>query len=230
MTAPPPPAPPFRRRDRADEGGGWPGDRCPPAPLVLAGELCLPAGGVPDGARLVLGDVLAVAPDLTPAHRAAAVALLLPHGHGVLVRATAAWVWTGEPSLRPARADLAVPPAPPALPGPRPAAGPLAPWPSAAPGGRRGRRGRAWPGWRSRSPPPRPPSAPAACPRRWPDAASSPWSAGPGWTSTRSPSCCGRRPGRALLPRPGRRGAAPAGLAGPAYPAVTSRWTPEVTR
>ena len=102
---------------------GWPADRCPPAPLVLAGELCLPPGTAPEGARAVVGDVLVVGPDLTPAHRAAALALLLPHGHGVLVRATAAWVWTGEPSIRPARADLAVPPSPPPLPGPRPAPG-----------------------------------------------------------------------------------------------------------
>ena len=121
MTAPAPPAPPPRWPEPRDDAGGWPGDRCPPFPLVLAGELCLPPGTVPEGARRVLGDVLAVAPDLTPAHRAAALALLLPHGHGVLVRATAAWVWTGEPSLRPARADLAVPPSPPGLPGPRPA-------------------------------------------------------------------------------------------------------------
>lgn len=106
-------------------GDAWPGDLCPPAPLVLAGELCLPPAAapepVPEGARPVLGDVLVVAPRVTASHRAAALALLLPHRHGVVVRATAAWVWTGAPCLRPCRVDLAVPPSPPGLPGPGPA-------------------------------------------------------------------------------------------------------------
>ena len=75
---------------------------------------------MPDGARHVVGDVHAVATVVTATHRAAALALLLPHGHGVLVRSTAAWVWTGEASLRPGRVDLALPPSPPAVPGQRP--------------------------------------------------------------------------------------------------------------
>lgn len=98
----------------------WARDRCPPAPLVLRGELCLPAGAWPEGASHVVGDVHAVAAVVTGTHRATALSLLLPGGHGVLVRSTAAWVWTGEPSLRPGRVDLALPPSAPDVPGQRP--------------------------------------------------------------------------------------------------------------
>ncbi len=101
----------------------WSVDRCPPAPLVRSDQLCLPPGAEAEGAHHVLGDVLAVGPTVTAAHRAAALALLLPHRHGVVVRATAAWLWSGAPGLRPCRADLAVPPGAPPVPGPPPAAG-----------------------------------------------------------------------------------------------------------
>lgn len=98
----------------------WCPDRCPPAPFVLAGELCLPTRDPPRGAQHVLGGVHVVAPEVTTGHRATAVALLLPRSHGVVVRATAAWVWSGEPTLRPSRIDLALPPSAPGLPGHRP--------------------------------------------------------------------------------------------------------------
>ncbi|WP_340293303.1 hypothetical protein, partial [Aquipuribacter hungaricus] len=94
--------------------------RCPPPPLVRAGELCLPPGAEPQAARHVLGDVLVVAPQVTPEHRARALALLLAPAHGGVVRASAAWLWTGDPSLRPARVDLAPAPSAPPVPGPRP--------------------------------------------------------------------------------------------------------------
>lgn len=57
---------------------------------------------------------------VTAIHRVTALSLLLPRGHGVLVRSTAAWVWTGEVSLRPTRVELALPPSPPDVPGQRP--------------------------------------------------------------------------------------------------------------
>ena len=106
-----------------------------------------------------------------------------------------------------------------------------APWPSGAPGGRRGRRGRASPGWRSRSPPPPPPSAPAACPRRWPDAASSPWSARRG-VDLDEVAVLLRAAARARAPAPPGTAEALrlAASLEPSYPAATSRWTPEVTR
>lgn len=69
----------------------------------------------------VIGDVLVLAPRVTAAHRAAALVLLLPHRQGVVVRRSAAWVWTGQDDLRPSRIDLAGPLPAPVLPGPSPA-------------------------------------------------------------------------------------------------------------
>ncbi len=102
--------------------GGLAGDPCPPAPLVLSAEMCLPPGSRTEGAFHVIGDVLAIAPEVSVAHRAAALALVVRRRHGVVVRASAAWVWTGASSVRPSRVDLADPVPAPRLPGPTPAA------------------------------------------------------------------------------------------------------------
>jgi len=99
----------------------WATDPCPPDPLVLAHQLGLPPGSPVPAPRLV-GDVHVTVPVASPGHRALAVAMSTQAGHGVLVRATAAWVWTGDAALLPRRTDLALPPEGPVLPGPRPAA------------------------------------------------------------------------------------------------------------
>ena|GEM_PF-6075983 len=98
---------------------GWALDPCPPPPLVLAGELALPPGGTCP-APLLVGDVHVTRLLITAGDRARAVALCSPAGHGVLVRATAAWVWSGERSLLPRHVDLATPTNGPPIPGPRP--------------------------------------------------------------------------------------------------------------
>lgn len=100
----------------------WAADPCPPPPLVLAGELALPPGRACLAPRL-LGDVHVTHAVVTAGDRARAVALCAAAGHGVLVRATAAGVWSGEPSLLPRHVDLATPAGGPRLPGPRPVGG-----------------------------------------------------------------------------------------------------------
>lgn len=91
---------------------------------MLAGELALPPGAPVAAPRLV-GDVHVTSTVVTAGHRALALALSTPAGHGVLVRATAAWVWTGDPGLLPRQADVALPPSGPAVPGRRPGPGRL---------------------------------------------------------------------------------------------------------
>ncbi len=97
----------------------WRLDPCPRPPLVLAGELALPPGATCHAPRLV-ADVHATRVPVTAVDRARAVALCSPAGHGVLVRASAAWVWSGHPDLQPRHLDLALPTAGPPVPGPRP--------------------------------------------------------------------------------------------------------------
>lgn len=97
----------------------WAVDPCPPAPLVLAAHLGLPPGATVALPWLV-GDVHAAATFVSAADRARALALLLPASHGVLVRGSAAWVWSGDDALRPQRLDLALPEGGPSVPGPRP--------------------------------------------------------------------------------------------------------------
>lgn len=108
---------------RGAEPPRWTGDPCPPYPLVVRGEVLLPAAVAPVGPAL-LGDVHAVArlpPGPAGARaRAMAAAMCTSVGAGVLARRTAAWVWTGAPDLVPDVLDLAQPPGAPTLPGPPP--------------------------------------------------------------------------------------------------------------
>jgi hypothetical protein len=101
----------------------WVRDPCPPYPFVLRGQLALPPGAPVPGVRL-LGDVHAVGglgPGRSGARdRARAAALCSSTAHGVLARATAVWVWTGEEPVHPDRLDVAVPDGAPPFPGPRP--------------------------------------------------------------------------------------------------------------
>lgn len=97
----------------------WALDPCPPEPLVLLDELALPPGASPAGTAVVPG--VASTRAVVPAgDRAVAAALCCPAASGVLVRATAAWVWTGDVALTPTHLDLGTFPGAPALPGPRP--------------------------------------------------------------------------------------------------------------
>ncbi|MGJ7442707.1 hypothetical protein [Aquipuribacter sp. MA13-6] len=100
----------------------WRLDPCPRPPLVLAGELALPAG-VPCDAPTLVADVHVTRVPVAPTDRARAMALCSPAGHGVLVRQSAAWVWSGHPALLPRQVDLALPAGGPQVPGPRPGAG-----------------------------------------------------------------------------------------------------------
>ena len=86
---------------------------------MLVAELALPHGTPPPGTCVVPG-VVSARPVLRAGDRALAAALCCPAATGVLVRTTAAWVWTRDTSLAPARLDLATFPGAPPLPGPRP--------------------------------------------------------------------------------------------------------------
>ncbi|WP_380168293.1 hypothetical protein [Jannaschia sp. R86511] len=90
---------------------------------MLAREVALPAGRRLPAPRLV-GDVHVTAAVVGARDRALALALCARAGHGVLVRRSAAWVWSGEAELRPEHVDLARPPDGPPLPGRRPDVGP----------------------------------------------------------------------------------------------------------